>query len=67
MNKTRPITLLQTHRKIFEGIITKRMTKIIDENELLKGNNIGFKTGVSAMSSLLVVILIEVMCAFRYF
>jgi hypothetical protein len=38
----RPITLLEVVRKIFTGIITKRLYKIIIENNLLNGINVGF-------------------------
>ena len=38
----RPITLLEVVRKIFTRIITKRLYKIIIENNLLNGINVGF-------------------------
>src|SRR5882672_11288810 len=38
----RLITLLESIRKIFTRIITKRLYKIIIENNLLKGINVGF-------------------------
>ena len=47
MDKLRPITLLETFRKLLSFIITKRITKIIDKHDLLKGYNYGFRTGRS--------------------
>src|SRR5882672_1075449 len=38
----RPITLLESTRKIFTRIIIKRLYKIIIENNLLNGINVGF-------------------------
>jgi ribonuclease HI/exonuclease III len=43
----RPITLLQTIRKIFTGLLTNRLTKEIYSNNLLRGNNYGFTPGRS--------------------
>ena len=43
----RPITLLQTIRKLLTSLITKRLTTIINQNNLLKGHNFGFTAGRS--------------------
>ncbi|KAI3655892.1 hypothetical protein MP638_005069, partial [Amoeboaphelidium occidentale] len=45
LDKLRPITLLETFQKLISGIITTRITKIIDEHNILKGFNFGFRTG----------------------
>jgi exonuclease III len=39
INKTRPITLLETCRKIFTKIITKRLSKVMIDNPILNANN----------------------------
>jgi hypothetical protein len=39
----RPITLLESSRKIFTRILTNRLTKYIKEKKLLKGLNVGFQ------------------------
>jgi Reverse transcriptase (RNA-dependent DNA polymerase) len=43
----RPITLLQILRKLFTGMLTKRMADILYTNNILKGNNYGFAPGKS--------------------
>jgi exonuclease III/ribonuclease HI len=53
LEKTRPITLLESTLKLYTGIITKRLTSKIDEKDLLKGNNFGFRTGRSTTDALL--------------
>jgi len=50
--KTRPITLLDSHRKIFEAILNKRMSTIIYGNNMLKGVNFGFSPGVGTTESI---------------
>ena len=47
LDKLRPITLLETFRKLLSLILTKRITRIIDKYDLLKGYNYGFRTGRS--------------------
>jgi ribonuclease HI len=54
ISKLRPITLLETLRKILSNILTKRLTKVIDEHHILKGNNLGFRTGCSTTNILAV-------------
>ncbi|GET00318.1 hypothetical protein GLOIN_2v1824527 [Rhizophagus clarus] len=39
INLTRPITLIETARKIFLKIITRRLTKILSENKVLQPTN----------------------------
>ena len=39
INKTRPITLLETCRKIFTKIITRRLSKVMIDNPILNVNN----------------------------
>jgi hypothetical protein len=46
LKQTRPITLLETHRKLYEMVINSRLQPIIYGNDLLKGNNFGFREGV---------------------
>jgi hypothetical protein len=46
-NKLRPITLLSTFRKLFTRIINTRLQNIIETNNILKGNNFGFRLGKS--------------------
>ena len=46
-NKLRPITLLTTFRKLFTRIINTRLQNIIETNNILKGNNFGFRPGKS--------------------
>ena len=55
LNKTRPITLLDSHRKIFEAIVAKRMTKIIEENEMLRGTNFGFRAGMGTKEAIFMI------------
>jgi hypothetical protein len=43
--KLRPITLLQTTRKLFTGILNKRLQYLIEKYSLLRGFNFGFKPG----------------------
>jgi hypothetical protein len=38
----RPITLLNTFRKIFTGVLTIRLTWVLDKHHILKGNQFGF-------------------------
>ena len=51
----RPITLLQTIRKIFTGLITRRLTDTIYSNNLLRGNNYGFVLGKSTNNPITIV------------
>ena len=46
-NKLRPITLLSTFRKLFTRIVNTRLQNIIESNNILKGNNFGFRPGKS--------------------
>jgi hypothetical protein len=46
-NKLRPISLLCTFRKLFTRIINTRLQNIIETNNILKGNNFGFRPGKS--------------------
>ncbi len=39
ITKTRPLTLLDTLRKVVMKIITNRLSKIITKHSVLKGNN----------------------------
>ena len=55
IDKTRPITLLDTHRKIFEGILATRIIEIIETNDLLKGPNYGFRKGASTMEPIFII------------
>jgi hypothetical protein len=43
LKETRPITLLETYRKVYETIINKRIQRIIYGNNLLKGNTFAFR------------------------
>ena len=47
LDKTRPITLLETFRKLLSKILTYRLTKIVDSTKALLGYNFGFRTGMS--------------------
>lgn len=51
-DKLRPITLLDTIYKVCTAILTKRLTKVINEYQILKGANYGFHTGYSATDAL---------------
>lgn len=55
LDKTRPITLLETYRKLVTAIITRRLTNIIDKHDILKGSNFGFRTGKSTTDALLLI------------
>jgi hypothetical protein len=48
----RPISLIETIKKIISKILAKRLTLIIDNNDLLKGLNFGFRTGQSTAEAL---------------
>jgi ribonuclease HI len=52
LDKTRPITLLEVHRKLFESILNSRMAKIIYSNNLLKGVNFGFRAGAGTTEAI---------------
>ena len=39
MNNIQPIALIETFRKIVTKIITRRLTKVFVEKEILKGSN----------------------------
>lgn len=39
LNKTRPITLIETAWKLMSKILTKRLSNIISEFNILKGKN----------------------------
>ena len=51
----RPITLLETFRKIISKIMNDRITGTIDTNNILKGFNYGFRTGQSTTEALLMI------------
>ena len=52
MKKLRPITLINILKKIYSKIITNRLTRYIDNNSILRGDNFGFKTGVSTNNAI---------------
>jgi hypothetical protein len=54
----RPITLINTIKKIFSLLITKRLTTIIDQNDLLKGFNFGFRSNKSTKDPLMIMRLL---------
>ena len=58
LDKLRPITLLDTLRKLLSLIITRRITKVIDTHDILKGYNYGFRTGRSTADNLRILRLI---------
>src|SRR6185369_13369464 len=47
IDKTRPITLLETLRKIFTKILTNRIEEICRKSDILKGNNCSVLKGTS--------------------
>jgi ribonuclease HI len=51
-DKLRPIALLETYRKLLTGILTKRLTTILDSHPILKGYNFAFRTGQSTNTAL---------------
>jgi hypothetical protein len=50
--KLRPITLLETTRKLFTGILNTRLQYKIEKHNLLLGYNFGFKPGHSTNNNL---------------
>ena len=57
-SKLRPITLLSTIRKLFSGILNKRLQDIMETNKILTGNQFGFRTGKSTNNYLTILRLI---------
>ena len=56
MNNYRPISLLSTFSKILEKIVAQRLSKFLEENNILSNNQFGFRPGhstVHAMTHLL--------------
>ena len=47
-NNTRPITLLETARKVLVKILNTRLLKVISKHNILKGNNFA---GLSSKST----------------
>jgi hypothetical protein len=54
LSNIRPITLINTIKKLFSALITKRLTDIIDTQDLLKGANFGFRQNHSTKNPLLI-------------
>jgi hypothetical protein len=55
LGKIRPITLLQTERKIVTAIINRRLQIKNEELNLLRGNNFGFMTGKSTNNNVTII------------
>ncbi|RKP16357.1 hypothetical protein ROZALSC1DRAFT_1419, partial [Rozella allomycis CSF55] len=47
LDKLRPITLLETFRKLFTSIITQRLTTTLEKHCILQGPNFGFRQNMS--------------------
>lgn len=45
LTMVRPIALLETMRKLFSSILTKRLQRIIETHGILRGGNFGFTSG----------------------
>ena len=54
LDKLRPITLLESFRKILNNVLTKRLSKTLFEHKLLKGFNFGFQPGKSTSNLLFI-------------
>ena len=54
LSNTRPITLLDTIKKLFSQILTDRITRIINEHHILKGYNFGFTENKSTKDPLII-------------
>jgi hypothetical protein len=52
LEKLRPITLVQTFRKLATSIISQRLNYIIEKQDVLKGNNFGFRPGNGTFNAL---------------
>jgi hypothetical protein len=55
MSRTRPITLLDSYRKILEAIVNKRLNKILRDHDTLKGLNYGFKRGAGTSNAITII------------
>lgn len=53
LSKMRPITLLESFKKLYSAIFTARLTKTFDNHDILRGHNNGFRTGKSTADSLM--------------
>jgi hypothetical protein len=55
MDKLRPITLLETMRKLFRAITGRRLQHILESNNVLKGHNFGFRKGKSTNDNITII------------
>lgn len=51
LNALRPITLIDTGRKLFSTILTGRLSCILEDHHVLKGYNFGASKGVQALDA----------------
>jgi len=61
----RPITLLETSRKIFTRILTNRLNKFINEKNLLKGLNVGFQENKRATDLGFAILRLNELCRIK--
>ena len=54
LSNLRPITLINTFKKLFSSLLTARLTKILDDNHILQGFNFGFMQNLSTKDPLLI-------------
>ena len=54
LSNTRPITRIDTIKKLFSQILTDRITWILNHYRILKGNNFGFTQDMSTKDPLLI-------------
>jgi hypothetical protein len=59
IDRTRPIVLLETQRKLFVKIMTNRLSSIIVENNILKGGNFAGLPGSSTFDPIRILELIR--------
>ena len=51
LNNLRPITLIDSGRKLFSSLLTRRLMNILEKENVLKGLNFGGKPGSQALDS----------------